>query len=457
MSEEIAISVFGVSKKYHLFASPQERLKEALHPFRKRYHREFWALKDISFDVPRGQAVGIIGRNGSGKSTLLQIIASVLQPTTGMVAVNGRVSALLELGAGFNPEFTGRQNVLLSGALMGLSEDEMLRRMPAIEKFADVGDFFEQPTKIYSSGMFVRVAFAAAVHVDPEILVIDEALAVGDAKFQHKCFERFADMQARHKTILFVTHNCSLVTSYCECAYLLDQGRIVASGEPGLVVDKYYKLLFSDSERQVDSCATASLIDTTRDPGRARQGLKDMLEEVGRRDLCSERQSYNKHEVQFGSGAAIVVDYAIQAGELWDVANVPFGSRVCIFLKVVFCQDVDAPVVGFAIKTLEGINLYGTNTFLLGERVQNVKAGEARVFKFEFFMRFKPGDYFLDLGVGEADGTRSGAVITVRRSVAHCVVSLNGECSFEGLVDLAPRFETVIEASKLSPNHYGAA
>ncbi len=199
MAEEIAVSLSDLTKKYRLFSTPMERLKESFHPLRKRYHKEFWALKGISFDIKKGQVVGILGRNGSGKSTLLQIIASVLQPTSGTVTVNGRVSALLELGAGFNPEFTGRQNVLLNGAIMGVSHNEMLERMPAVMAFADIGEFFDQPMKIYSSGMFVRVAFAASVHVDPDILIIDETLAVGDAKFQHKCFQRLADLQAQHK------------------------------------------------------------------------------------------------------------------------------------------------------------------------------------------------------------------------------------------------------------------
>src|SRR5438309_2988964 len=214
MAEEIAVSLSDLTKKYRLFSTPMERLKESFHPLRKRYHKEFWALKGISFDIKKGQVVGILGRNGSGKSTLLQIIASVLQPTSGTVTVNGRVSALLELGDGFNPEFTGRQNVLLNGAIMGVSRDEMSARMPSVIAFAEIGEFFDQPIKIYSSGMFVRLAFAAAIHVDPDILIIDEALAVGDAKFQHKCFQHLAELRKGGKTILFVTHSTSLVTTY---------------------------------------------------------------------------------------------------------------------------------------------------------------------------------------------------------------------------------------------------
>src|SRR5437016_1893645 len=200
MTEEVAISVRDVTKKYRLFRSPQEILKEALHPFRKRYHREFWALNGVSFDVAPGQTVGILGRNGSGKSTLLQIIAGIIQATSGEVIVNGRISALLELGAGFNPEFTGRENAHFQAQLMDLSREEIDRRLPEIEAFADIGEFFDQPVKTYSSGMFVRVAFASAINVDPDILIVDEALAVGDAKFQNKCFLKFKEFQGAGKT-----------------------------------------------------------------------------------------------------------------------------------------------------------------------------------------------------------------------------------------------------------------
>jgi lipopolysaccharide transport system ATP-binding protein len=243
--ESVAISVQNVSKKFRLFNSPRERLLEALHPFNKKYHKEFWALKDINFEVKRGQTLGIIGRNGSGKSTLLQIICSVLKPTTGEVSANGRISALLALGAGFNPEFTGRQNALLNGALMGLSADEMKRCLPEIELFADIGEFIDQPMKIYSSGMALRLAFACAVNVDPDILVIDEALAVGDAKFQYKCFQKFREFQEVGKTIIFVSHNTDAVLRYCDYAILLEKGEVIEIGEPKLITNYYLDILFT--------------------------------------------------------------------------------------------------------------------------------------------------------------------------------------------------------------------
>jgi lipopolysaccharide transport system ATP-binding protein len=253
MTENIAVSIQNVCKKYRLFASPHERVKEALHPFRKQYHKEFWALKGVSFDVLKGQTLGILGRNGSGKSTLLQIIASVLHPTTGSLEVSGRVSALLELGAGFNPEFTGRDNVILNGAIQGVPRDEMISRMPEIEAFADIGDFFDQPVKIYSSGMFVRVAFASAINVDPDILIVDEALSVGDAKFQNKCFQKFHEFQAQKKTIILVTHAIETVTRLCDCAVLLQHGKVVKLGSPNEVANIYFDMLFSDGNQIIQS------------------------------------------------------------------------------------------------------------------------------------------------------------------------------------------------------------
>lgn len=245
MNQDIAISVRQVSKKFRLFNSAKERLAEALHPFQKQFHREFWALKDVSFEIYRGEVIGILGRNGSGKSTLLQIICGIMQPTEGEVEVRGRISALLELGAGFNPEFTGRENVILNGSIMGISRQEMLLRLPVIEAFADIGEFFDQPVKTYSSGMFVRVAFAAAIHVDPDILIVDEALSVGDVRFQHKCFQTLVEFQKRKKTILLVTHSTEVIVKHCDRAILLDGGVILKDGAPNNVVDSYLELMFT--------------------------------------------------------------------------------------------------------------------------------------------------------------------------------------------------------------------
>ena len=437
----IAISVRNVSKKFRLFASPQERLFETFHPFRKRYHREFLALNEVSIDIPKGKTIGIIGRNGSGKSTLLQIIAGIVQPTNGSVAVNGRVAALLELGAGFNPDFTGRDNVMLNGALLGIPRDEMIERMPHIQAFADIGEFFDQPVKTYSSGMFVRAAFAATIHVDPDVLIIDEALAVGDAKFQHKCYEHLSALRERGITILFVTHSMALVTTYAQQAVLLDHGKMIATGEPGLIVDKYHELLFGRNSSSEGSQST-----TIREEiGGVNRVVSEMASTHSMEDVCHGRKSYNKTETRFGNGDAKIVDYALQCEGLWDVVDVSFRSMLNIYVKAAFFRDVQEPAVGFCIKTVEGIYVYATNTIIMGEQLKPISGGETRVFKFAFVLSISPGDYFLDLGVMQVDGTRGGCVLDVRRSIAHCLVCLDRDRPFDGLVDLATTFEVLEE------------
>lgn len=440
--DNIVVSARDVTKKYRIFTSPKDRVKEALHPLRKRYHHDFWALKGVSFDIRKGQVIGILGQNGSGKSTLLQIIASVLTPTSGTLNVNGRVSALLELGTGFNPEFTGRQNVLLNGALMGVSHEEMLRRMPAITAFADIGEFFDQPMKTYSSGMFVRVAFAASIHVDADILIIDEALAVGDAKFQHKCFQRLRDLQSQQKTIIFVTHNSSLVTSYCDHAFLLDNGNLVVTGEPAYVVDRYYEL---STETTAHSLLASIPGNVTKVIGEWQRGLKHLLDESKTIDICHIRRNYNQNEVRFGDGAAHIVDYVLESDGIWDVTNIRFGSTIAIYIKVLFRIDIARPMVGFSVRTLEGLQVYGTNTFLMARKIMPVIEGQVCIFKFSFQLFVNPSDYFFDLGVAEVDGTRAGAILEVRRSIAHCFISLQNERSFDGVFDLKPTFEVIAE------------
>ena len=242
---DIAISVENISKMYQVYERPTDRLKEAFWGGRRKYHKEYWALRDVNFDVPKGKTVGIVGRNGSGKSTLLQIIAGILTPTKGNVEVNGKVSVLLELGSGFNPDFTGRENVMVNGTVNGFSEEEMKERLPLIEEFADIGEFIDQPIKIYSSGMFVRLAFACAINIDPDILIIDEALSVGDAKFQHKCYNKFLEFQEAGKTILFVSHNTDAIVNHCDYAVLLERGEVVETGEPKTVTNYYMDLLFT--------------------------------------------------------------------------------------------------------------------------------------------------------------------------------------------------------------------
>jgi len=238
-----SVKLKGISKKYNIYDRPTDRLKELLWRNRRCYHREFWALRDINLEFEAGTTTAIVGPNGSGKSTLLQIIARVLQPTTGTVGIRGRVTAILELGAGFQPDYSGRENVLLNGMILGIPQNEMIARMDAIAEFAEIGDFFDQPVKTYSSGMVVRLAFASAINVDPEILLVDEALAVGDAFFQRKCIWRILDMQQQGRTIIFVSHDMKAVSRYCNQAVLLNGGAIVDKGETSSIIQQFEALM----------------------------------------------------------------------------------------------------------------------------------------------------------------------------------------------------------------------
>ncbi|HEX9137548.1 MAG TPA: ABC transporter ATP-binding protein, partial [Nitrospirota bacterium] len=241
----IAVQAEHLSKSYRIYSKPAARLQELLSFNRLNRHKDFWAVEDVSFEVEQGKTVGIIGVNGSGKSTLLQLIAGILQPSRGAVSTQGRVSALLELGSGFNPEFSGRENVFINGALLGLSRAEIESRLGSIEHFAEIGEFFEQPVKTYSSGMFVRLAFAVAINVDPDILIIDEALAVGDGIFQHRCMHKILQLKKEGKTIFFVSHDNSAIKRLCDEVILLDGGRKVASGDPDSMVQKYLELMYA--------------------------------------------------------------------------------------------------------------------------------------------------------------------------------------------------------------------
>lgn len=443
-----AIVVRNVSKKFRLFASPRERLLEALHPFRKQYHREFWALRDLSIEVERGEVVGILGRNGSGKSTLLQIICSVMQPTNGEVRVHGRIAALLELGAGFNPEFTGRDNVMLNGQIMGLSRKEMLRRLPEIESFADIGAFFDQPVKIYSSGMFVRVAFAAAIHVDPDILVVDEALAVGDAKFQRKCLLQLEKIRANGATVLFVSHSLETVTSLCNRAIILEKGALVADGEPKPIAEQYLTLLFSEAragapeERAQEESTHVAAVQHAKASSQPGDPFKP--DSVFWTPFpISQRFGFNRYENRTTNGGAAIVDYRVMVDGTTEFSSIMSGSTLAIFVKVCFAEDVTQPIVGFELKTDKGVTITGSNTYLARVPLRPVGAGEERVYRIEFTVPLNEGDYFVDLGVAKYDGSPGGYVLDVRRSILHLFVTRMTEKRFHGIADIGFGFAEV--------------
>ena len=445
MSADIAISLRAVSKKYHLYDSVQDRVREALHPLRRKYRRDFWALRDVSLDVPAGATVGILGVNGSGKSTLLQVICSILQPTSGTVAVTGRVAALIELGAGFNPELTGRQNADLNCLIMGLTRLQIRERLRDIEAFADIGEFFDQPVKTYSSGMFMRVAFATAIHVDPDILVIDEALAVGDARFQQKCFRKFRDFQNAGKTILLVTHDRFSVPKFCSEALILNQGRLLTRGEPREVVEAYSALLAGGSAEpaaapvgeRLEASDEADEPGTPAGPGDTASLVKRFLASRDGRDACAENPVYNKHEHRYGFGAAAIIGFLVVAGGGANPGVVSGGGVVEVYVRIRFDKDVALPLVGLCVKTKDGIEVYGTHSGWLLEHLRARTAGEIATYRFAINVPLAAGDWFFDLAVAESQDS----MLDAREALFHLQVQRSTPST--GLVSLDARLAEI--------------
>lgn len=437
MPVETVITVRNVSKKFRLFSSAKDRLIEALHPFRRRYHHEFWALRDVSFEIYRGEAVGIMGRNGSGKSTLLQVICSVMQPTAGEVQANGRISALLELGAGFNPEFTGRDNVLLHGAILGLSRKDMLDRLPEIETFADIGEFFDQPMKVYSSGMFARVAFASAIHVDPDVLIVDEILGVGDAKFQEKCYNRIRALRDRGVCILFVSHSTEAIQRNCNTALLLDSGKIVARDSVDAVIAAYHDLLYGSGQPgKIETNALASeqkhaeLIDHHNPTSDIE--FQRFLDGSGG-PVCEKFPYYNSHERRFGNGDAKIVDLIVAADGKFDFGFLSGSESLMIYVKVRFARTADAPQIGWAIVSPEGIIISGSNSLSRNRMLPAAKIGETWIYAISMETGLCGGEFFINVGVSSFDG-ESWTFLDNRRSVIHLSVTRSERSS--GFVDL---------------------
>lgn len=392
-----AIQLEAVSKCYQIYDKPQHRLWQGLARGRRQYFREFWALRDVSFEVRRGETLGVIGRNGSGKSTLLQIICGTLAPTSGAVHVNGRVGALLELGAGFNHEFTGRENVYLNATVLGLSRREIDARFDAIAAFADIGEFIEQPVKTYSSGMYVRLGFAVIANIDADILVIDEALAVGDALFTQKCMRFLRDFQQRG-TILFVSHDTAAVLSLCERAVLLKGGRMLAAGPAKDVVEAYHRSLVEETQGTGAAPAASS-----PDLGPA---------EAPRQALLSIRDARARFDPQgpaFGQGGAHIVDAALFGSGEGTFGTVTGGERVRLVIRVRARDAIEGLVAGFHFKDRLGQILIGDNSLHATPEPIRVNSGEEVEAEFEFTVPpLFTGDYVLDLAV--AEGTQASHV-----------------------------------------------
>ena len=400
---EVAISVNNVSKMYKLYDNPMDRLKESLGLSRKKKYKEHYALNDVSFQVHKGETVGIIGTNGSGKSTILKIITGVLNPTQGQVVVDGRISALLELGAGFNGEYSGIENVYLNGTMIGFSREEIDAKLQDILDFADIGDFVNQPVKTYSSGMFVRLAFAVAINIEPEILIVDEALSVGDVFFQAKCYRKFEEFKEMGKTILFVSHDLSSIGKYCDRVVLLNKGKKLAEGDAKEMVNLYRRVLVNQYEEPEEAAKeeTQDAVVEPDDP--VTEGEKEMVKKPGvvRReegDQMKSKLNLNPEVLEYGSKLAEIEDFAIRDDSGMITNVIEKGQEFSVDMKIRFQEDISEPIFAFTLKDLKGTEITGTNTMYENTPMKPQKKGDVRYVTFTQKMPLEAGEYMLWLG-----------------------------------------------------------
>lgn len=368
---DIVIKATNLSKIYRLYDRPSDRFREAIQPGKRR-SKDHYALTDIDLTIHKGETVGIIGTNGSGKSTILKIITGVLSPTSGEISVDGRISALLELGAGFNMEYNGIENIYLNGTMMGFSKKEIDERLDSILAFADIGDYVYQPCKTYSSGMFVRLAFAVAINIDPEILIVDEALSVGDVFFQAKCYHKFEEFKQQGKTILFVSHDLSSIAKYCDRVVLLNKGVKLAEGGPKEMIDAYKQVLVGQYQ------------------------VPEEMEDLTNKDSA---MGVNPDLLEYGTGAANIHDYYITDKNGVKTTAIIKGEPFTIHYKVDFSEDIKAPIFAFTVKNIRGTEITGTNTMYEKAFLEPVKAGDSKEVTFTQNMDLQGGEYLLSFGV----------------------------------------------------------
>ncbi|MEH1830510.1 MAG: ABC transporter ATP-binding protein [Nostoc sp.] len=411
MGEEIAISLKNISKCYKRYARPVDRLKEILLPG-KSHAQEFWALRDINLEIPKGETLGIIGQNGSGKSTLLQIIAGTLTPTTGEVRINGRVSALLELGSGFNPEFTGRQNVFFNGRILGLSRDEIQAKFDDIAAFAEIGDFIEHPVKTYSSGMVLRLAFAVVANTEPSILIVDEALAVGDVKFQARCMKRIRQLKEQGVTILFVSHDSGSVKMLCESAVLMNHGRMLEIGNPKEVVNHYIALLSS----------------AQNEPEMEKQNIEEIEIFNNEEDFIKNKEDNSMH--RHGNKLAIIKHVKINDLEGQEITKLETGKtfQISVFLEAQ--AELSDLIVGISIRNLMGLVIYGTNTQLLNIKLPDLKKRQQLTVIFQVPCYMNKGVCTVTIGIHSEEGLSYDWIDEL------IVFEVNNSISCDGLIDL---------------------
>ena len=419
---DIAIRVQNLGKCYQIYGAPRDRLKQFVAPrlqrmagkAPKQYFREFWALKDVSFEVKKGETVGIIGRNGSGKSTLLQMICGTLNPSNGSIQTNGRIAALLELGSGFNPEFTGRENVYMNAAVLGLSNDDIDARFDDIAAFADIGQFIKQPVKTYSSGMVVRLAFAVAINVDPEILIVDEALSVGDELFQHKCFSRIEAIKNNGATILFVSHSGGTIVELCDRAVLMDSGEKLAVGVPKQIVGRYQKLLYAPADKRESIREQICRMDEHVAVSSSTAEQEAHQDQLPNEHVQEPQENFDLHlkpssTIEYESHGAYIDTPAVLTLSGEQVNNLVRGKTYRYAYTVRFTKSASNVRFGMLIKTTSGVELGGgASANSPRDSLACVEAGSSYRVEFHFRCALNPGVYFLNAGVvGDVDGSET--------------------------------------------------
>jgi len=415
MNNTIAIKVENLTKIYHLYKEPQDRLKEALNPFKKSYHSDFYAMDDVSFEIKKGETVGIIGRNGAGKSTLLKMITGVLTPTSGNITTHGKISSLLELGAGFNPEMNGIDNIYLNGTLMGFTREEMSTKVDAILEFADIGEFIYQPVKMYSSGMFARLAFSVAINVDPDILIVDEALSVGDLSFQMKCFKKFQDFQAEGRTILFVTHALDTVIRYCSRGIVIDGGHKVFEGTSKDAVDSFKKVLSGDFyEKDIEE-------------------KRKKTHKIKEKNLLRHAFEEHKEFDTYGNNKAQIIDYGTldEKGNPADILD--YNSKFTIVMKVKFYESITNPIFAFTLKDIRGLEITGTNTYMKHIVTGTFEKNNIITVTFKQKANLQIGKYALSLGCVNLN---ENGVEVYNRIYDAMLFEIIGSAQMVGLYDL---------------------
>ena len=422
MENKKVIQVKNLTKMYKLYDKPSDRLKEALGLTRKKLYKEHYALRDVNFDIQEGECVGIIGTNGSGKSTILKIITGVLTPTEGEVKVDGRISALLELGAGFNMEYSGLENVYLNGTMIGFSKEEIDARLDDILEFADIGDFIHQPVKTYSSGMFVRLAFAVAINIDPEILVVDEALSVGDVFFQAKCYHKFEEFKKQGKTILFVSHDLSSVSKYCDRVILLNKGVKLDEGSPKQMVDLYKQLLVG------------------QDP--VKQQEADKEKKVAVQSEGTGNFQANPNMLEYGNRMAEIIHFEVLDDRGMLSNTIEKGTEFKIRMKVHFNEDIQEPIMAYTFKNIKGTEITGTNTMFEKAQVARSGAGDECTVTFTQNMDLQGGEYLLSFG---CTGYKDGDFTVFHRLYDACNITVVSSKNTVGFYDMNSRIEIQCE------------